>query len=217
MYAPISVIVGWRNKTNQFLCITRWTCHAKISNVCYSSQQPPDKLGDSRTCAMLRRHLCPLLLPRNLYSLPKSPVIYWGWWVTSILKRQAQGVKCDYRHFYRDSQHTRSFCWQGPHEPKAYQPFLWPDQYLAFGWVKKTMREICLEESSCWRKWWLELLLARRLSPQSCIPDTHARTHTQTKIYWPYYKHWRRILGRDAYLSTLDLSGRPVVMFQLVI
>jgi len=168
----------WRNKTNLFLCITRCTCHAKISNVCYYGQQPPDKLGDSRTCAMLCRHLCPLLLPRNRYSLPTSPIIYWGWWVTSLLKRRAQGVKCDYRHFYRDSQHRRSFRWQGPHERKAYLPFLWPDQYLAFGWVKKTMGETCLEESSCWRKWWLELLLARRLSPQSCIPDTLIRTRT---------------------------------------
>jgi len=172
-------MVGWRNKTNPFLCITRWTCHAKISNVFYSGQQPPDKLGDSRTCAMLCRHLRPLLLHRNRYSLSKSPVIYWEWWVTTLLKRRAQGVKCDYRHFYRDSQQRRYCRWQGPHERKAYQPFLWPDQYLAFGWVKKTMRETCLDESSCWRKWWLELLLARRLSPQSYIPDTLIRIRTR--------------------------------------
>jgi hypothetical protein len=179
MYAPTSGMVGWRNKTKPFLCITRWTGHAKISNVCYSGQQPPDKLGDSRTCGRLCRHLYPLLMPRNRHTLPKSPVIYWGWWVTSLLKRRAQGVKCDYRQFCRDWQHRRSFRRQGPHERKTYHLFLWPDQYLAFGWVKKTMRETCLEESSCWRKWWLELLLARCISPQSCIPDTHARTHTQ--------------------------------------
>jgi hypothetical protein len=43
MYAPTSDMVGWRNQTKPFLCITRWTRHAKISNACYSSEQPPAK------------------------------------------------------------------------------------------------------------------------------------------------------------------------------